>query len=563
MIPLTVLKAALICTVAIGMAGGLIAWRERPTPGSVPLAVLLAGQCWWSVTLLFRIDAVGIAAKGFWVDVSWVGIAVIPVAWLFFSLEYSGYHEYVQPRYVAVASIVPLCIAVIGATNTAHELMYVRSTLVEINGATMLDRTPGPWFWIAAGYTYLLGLLGTLPLLELITSDVLAFRAQSLALIVGIVVPWLTNVLYLLGTLPTYGVDPTPIGFAVSGVAYLGALTRFRLFGTNPAPIRYARRLAFDRMEEGAIVLDSNGYVVELNERAATFLRTDPDDILGRAFADALPQVAGIVDCVGPNDRMVLEADDGTRAYDVSACSIVDYTGRTIGRSITLHDVSAHLRRQRRLTVLNRVFRHNVRTTTQLILGCASEIDDDAGRIADRIEDHAMAIEDLSEKVRRAIDLFDRDRADRRPLPLDSILRDAIDSARDARPAVSVDYDGVPDDVYVDELLTVVFEDLIENAAEHNTTADPAPHIQVDVRIGEPESGVVRVIVADNGPGIDDEELAVLEEEAETPLRHGSGLGLSLITWGIDIVGGRIEFADADPTGTIATVEVPIRSRPP
>ncbi len=558
MIPLTVLKAALICTVAIGMTGGLIAWRERPTPGSVPLAVLLAGQCWWSVTLLFRIDATGIAAKAFWVDVSWVGIAVIPVAWLFFSLEYSGHHEYVQSRYVAVASIVPLCIAVIGATNVAHDLMYVGSTLVDINGVTMLERTPGPWFWIAAGYTYLLGLLGTIPLLELITSDVLAFRAQSVALIVGLVVPWLTNALYLLDALPTYGVDPTPIGFAVSGVAYLGALTRFRLFGTNPAPIRYARRLAFDRMEEGAIVLDSNGYVVELNDRAAAFLRADPNDVLGRAFPDAFPQVAAVVDEPEPTDRMVLREDDGTRAYDVSECSIVDRTGRTIGRSITLHDVSDHLRRQRRLTVLNRVFRHNVRTTTQLILGHAEEIDDD-GRVADRIAGHALEIEELSEKVRRAIDLFDRDRTDRRPLSLDSILRDGIASARDVRSDVTVEYDGVPSDVYVDGLLTVVFEDLLENAAEHNV--DPDPHIRIDVEI-ETDDDAVRVVVADNGPGIDDEELAVLEEGTETPLRHGSGLGLSLITWGVDIVGGRVEFADADPTGTVVTVHVPIRPRP-
>ncbi|WP_199243343.1 histidine kinase N-terminal 7TM domain-containing protein [Halopenitus persicus] len=558
-IPLTVLKAALICTVVIGMTGGLIAWRERPTPGSVPLAVLLAGQCWWSVTLLFRIDATGIVAKAFWVDVSWIGVAIIPVAWLFFSLEYSGHHEYVQPRYVAVASIVPLCVAVIGATNVAHELMYVRSALVEINGVTMLERTPGPWFWIAAGYTYLLGLLGTLPLLELITSDVLAFRAQSVALIVGLVVPWLTNALYLLDALPTYGVDPTPIGFAVSGVAYLGALTRFRLFGTNPAPIRYARQLAFDRMEEGAIVLDSNGYVVELNDRAAAFLRADPNDVLGRAFPDAFPQVAAVVDEPEPTDRMMLRADDCTRAYDVSECSIVDYTGRTIGRSITLHDVSAHLRRQRRLTVLNRVFRHDVRTTTQLILGHAEEIDDDGGRIADRIADRAMEIEELSEKVRRAIDLFDRDRTSRRPLSLDSILRDAITSAREARPDVTVDYDGAPSDVYVDELLTVVFEDLIENAVEHND--DPDPRVRIDARTGTDDDDV-HVVVADNGPGIDDEELSILEEGDETPLRHGSGLGLSLITWGVDIVGGRIEFADADPTGTVVTVRVPIRARP-
>jgi sensor histidine kinase regulating citrate/malate metabolism len=70
--------------------------------------------------------------------------------------------------------------------------------------------------------------------------------------------------------------------------------------------------------------------------------------------------------------------------------------------------------------------------------------------------------------------------------------------------------------------------------------------------------GWVAVSVADDGPGIEPTEYDVLKRGTETPLRHGSGIGLWIVKWGVDHLGGRISFDERDPRGTAVTVCVPV-----
>jgi signal transduction histidine kinase len=553
------MKIVLVGTIAVGVTGGLLAWRERPEPGSFPLVLLLAGQCWWSATLFFRINATTIASKVFWVDLSWIGIGLIPVAWLYFALEYAGYDEYTTRPYLLAVSVVPAVTAVLGLTSEFHHLLYVESQLIEQGGVTVLSRTPGVWFWIIAAYTYLLGLLGVLPLLQLVTSDVSTFRGQSLALLVGIVAPWVTNLLFLFDMLPTAGIDPTPVAFGVSGIAYLGALTRFHLFGANPTAIRHARDVVFKRMQQGALVLDSHDNIIDLNDRAADALGLLPGDALGRPIEYASPNLA-VNGASTRSGHTMFRPQNSNRAYDVSVSTVTDIHDRTIGRVITLHDISEHLRQQQRLEVLNRIFRHNIRTSTQVILGNAEYLaSNNSEEKSATLQREALEIEAISQKVRTIIDVFEQGRRQRTSLRLDSILSEAVDTAAADYPVVDIHYEPITEIIHVDSLFDTVCQNVVENAVEHNAKPDPQVWITVEI---DAESDHVSITVADNGSGIDDNELRLIEEGTETPLGHGSGFGLALIAWATDIAGGSICFDDNDPTGTVVTIEAPILPGP-
>jgi signal transduction histidine kinase len=554
---LTVMKVILVATIAIGVSGGLLAWRERPKPGSIPLAALLAAQSWWSAGLFFQITATGIGNKILWVNITWIGVAVIPVAWLFFSLEYTGYSQYVHRRYVALASIVPAVTVLIALTDNYHELLYTASTLVERNETLILERTPGPWFYVITGYTYLLGLFGAIPLLRFVTSDIDTFRGQSLSILVGLIAPWVTNGLFVAGVLPTAEIDPTPIAFSISGVAYLGALMYLRLFGTMPAAIRQARQTVFDRMQEGAIVLDSHDHVVDMNERAVSVVGTPPADVLGRSLARTLPNLADVTGAQSQSEQAVFRPEHGTGAYDVSVNPLSDTHGRTIGRILTLHDITDYLQQQQRLEVLNRVFRHNIRTNTQVIIGNAEYVADrDSDPEVEKVLENALEIKEISDKIRTVLSLFEQKRKPAVPVHLVKLLRERVRSVRAEHPEVTVTTDLGSDDIYVDSVLNEVFSNVIENAAEHNTHPDPEIWIDVD---STEES--VRVVVEDNGPGIDEEELVLAEEGTEKPLEHGSGFGLAVIVWGTEIIGGTVSFESDDQSGLTVTVEVPVLSR--
>lgn len=61
----------------------------------------------------------------------------------------------------------------------------------------------------------------------------------------------------------------------------------------------------------------------------------------------------------------------------------------------------------------------------------------------------------------------------------------------------------------------------------------------------------------DNGPGIPEFEQTVLEEGTETPLEHGSGLGLWIVNWIIDDHNGSIDVESSGEGGTKMVVELP------
>ena len=66
------------------------------------------------------------------------------------------------------------------------------------------------------------------------------------------------------------------------------------------------------------------------------------------------------------------------------------------------------------------------------------------------------------------------------------------------------------------------------------------------------------IAVSDDGPGISGHELSVLERGEETPLSHGSGIGLWLVRWATTTLGGDLAFDTSD--GTTATVRLPRES---
>ncbi|WP_058366422.1 sensor histidine kinase [Haloparvum sedimenti] len=562
MFPIAPLRAVVTVAVIVGVAAAIVAWRERPEPGATPLAVLLAGQAWWAVFLVFELQAETLAAKAFWYDVQWVGVVAIPVAWLVFALEYTGRDRLVTRKTVAALCVVPAVTVLLAASGDPYGLLLRDRWIESTAFGDFVGAAPGVWYYVTAGYTYLLGLFGTIPLLQLVRDEARAFKAQSAALIVGTLAPWTTNALHLVGVVPDAlaGFDPTPLSFAVTGVAYLGALTRFRLLRTSPSAMPRARRYVFDQVHEAAVVIDNHGYVVDYNRDAEAALGLDPDDALGRPAAAVVPAYDRLPETDGDTERLTIEGTDGWRPYDVTVTPLSDSRSRQVGRVVTYHDVGAYLRQQQRLDVLDRVLRHNIRTETNLIHGYASVVGEDPehAESAAVIQESASRILQLSERTRSIASMFSEEADPLDPTPTGPLLANATERLRDRYPDATIEVGPVPESTYVAASLDVVVEQLLTNAISHNDEPNPTAWVTTAV-----VDDWVHVAVADDGPGIDAEEWAVIDRGRESPLEHGSGLGLWLVKWGTDLAGGRMEMADRPGgDGAVVTVEVPMLPPP-
>ena len=556
MTALSPLSVALLVAVTVGLAAAILAWRERPEPGATWLAVLLAGQVWWATFLVFELEATTLPAKALWYDVQWVGVVAIPVGWLFFALAYTGYERYVSPFTVALVSLVPVATVAVAAAGDPGSLLAVDRAVRETAVGTFLDVVPGPLYYVIAGYTYLLGAAGSIPLIQLIRDDARPFRGQSAALLVGTAAPWAGNLAHLSGAVPIPGLDPTPLVFVISGVAYLLALSRFRLLTLAPAPRRRARQLVFEQLHDPVFVVGTEGLLVDLNESAAETFGIDRRAAIGEPAAAVVPRYDAVSDLDADGDKpraIPIVGRDGQRPYEATVRGVVDDRDRTTARVIAFHDVGAYLGQQQRLNVLNRVFRHDVRTETNLIQGYAEQLRSDPTdeRALSVIEKSAGRMLELSERTRTAGELFDpTEESESAPLP--RVVDEAVADARAIDSDARIDVGEIPC-VSVPVVLRVVLGNLCSNAVRHND-AD-APWVRIDAAV---EGDWVEVTVADDGPGIDPAEYDVLNRGTETPLRHGSGIGLWIVKWGVDHLGGRIRFDGREPRGTVVTVSVPL-----
>ena len=560
MIGLSPLSVALLAAVVTGTSAAILAWRERPEAGATWLALLLVGQVWWTTFLVFELEASTLAAKALWYDVQWVGVVVVPIGWLLFALEYTGRDRYVRPSVVAAACVAPAITVLVVAAGDPFELIVTDRAVADTAVGSFLRVDVGPWYYVIAGYTYLMGLIGSVPILQLVRDDARPFRGQSAALLVGTAVPWVSSVLYLTGAIPIPGLDPTPLAFAASGVAYLLALSRFRLLTLTPAPRRRARQLVFEQLHDPVFVVGTEGHVLDMNRSAADVFEVDRRTAVGEAAGAVVPRYDALAGERGDVGPLSIVGRNGRRPYEVTVRRVTDDHGRAVGRLVVFHDVGEYLGQQQRLNVLNRVFRHDVRTETNLIHGYADRLTADSGdeRALSVVKESASRILDLSERTRTASELFDPVSEPEPPVALSAVVEEAAADLREEFPDARVSIDGEVPDVPVPSTLRVVAANLCSNAVEHNDADAPSVWIEATVA-----NGWVEVSVADDGPGIDPAEYEVLAQGTETPLEHGSGVGLWIVKWGIDEVGGSVSFAEREPRGTVVTVSVPTDDAPP
>ncbi|WP_435065165.1 ATP-binding protein [Halobaculum sp. EA56] len=229
------------------------------------------------------------------------------------------------------------------------------------------------------------------------------------------------------------------------------------------------------------------------------------------------------------------------------------------------------------LTVLNRVLRHDVRNDLTVIAGyldhARREGDPAIHEYLDGIEARAERIERLTDHARLAEDAVLDDDGVEGTTDLADVARRVVSTVDRDYPdaAVSVRVDADERDALVPghDLLESALHNVVENAVEHAGRDDPTVDVVVRVRpAGAAGDGstppsvadggrVVEVEVRDDGPGFPDRERTVLEEGGEDALESSSGMGLWVVHWIVDAVGGVAVVDDREGGGSVVTLRFP------
>lgn len=229
-----------------------------------------------------------------------------------------------------------------------------------------------------------------------------------------------------------------------------------------------------------------------------------------------------------------------------------------VEREQTLQQNESRIAQHRqRLTVLNRVLRHDIRNTANLMLGELSKLTEGPDSEPDhaKLEQYVDKIVELSRNARYAEKTVENTEDPVTSVDVTQIIESVTNDIKTTWQSVTVQVD-TPTQAYVasNGLLKPAIENIAVNAVEHNDVN--SPRINISVSSG-PDSDEVLIRIADNGPGISEYEREIFEQREETELRHSSGLGLWLVHWIIDDIDGTVEIEQRRPRGTVVTLRVP------
>jgi len=251
---------------------------------------------------------------------------------------------------------------------------------------------------------------------------------------------------------------------------------------------------------------------------------------------------------------------DGPREFLFRGFS---YESEGVRRAFGIYtDITDRKRRERYVRIVNRILRHNLRNELNVVFGFASEIADLTDD--DRIRDYARRIEATGKRLsgvaegattlRRVVE--EGYATDPVPVDVAAVVEEVVAGYAADRPSARITAD-VPAGIAVrgDDRLAIAVDHLVENAVEHG---GDAPRVAVTAE-RDPDGGVVRVSVADDGPGIPTAVREVIAEDREvTQLRHNTGVGLWIAAWVVEAYGGEIRFGPGiDGEGATVTLVLP------
>mgnify|MGYP000259315959 CR=1 FL=1 len=218
-------------------------------------------------------------------------------------------------------------------------------------------------------------------------------------------------------------------------------------------------------------------------------------------------------------------------------------------------------RLSRRLNVLNRVLRHDIRNAVNVIRGNAALIaggSGDAETAAETIKAQAGALHRLSEQAREIEAALAEEQLGTEPVEIGAMVSAKVLGLRREHPYATIDSDVATEAVAeANPLVDSAIDHLLGNAIEHNDSPEPFVFVEAWVDDDRLESEAVVVRVTDDGPGIPPAEVDVLERGEETALEHASGLGLWVVNWIVSESDGVVRFDERDPRGSVVEVALP------
>ena len=329
----------------------------------------------------------------------------------------------------------------------------------------------------------------------------------------------------------------------------------------------------------GVVVIDRHSRIAMINKVAERMLGIKTEKVLGKSYKEvireehfeairALSREIGMAEGGQVERQVELPVGGKKISLRVSVTALHDDAGGYMGLVVAFDDLSQVMRLQKVLAwrEVARRIAHEIRNPLTPIQLSTERMQKKYSSA--HAEDPAFAecTQTILSEVRTLKNLVDEfNRFARMPSPvfkegnLAEEVQSIVDTYRSAHPGIAWEFERseVPDAWFDPFQIRRAVTNLLENAAA-------ALNGKGTVKVGcacEPDLGLARISVSDDGPGIPAADRDRLFEPYFSRKEGGTGLGLAIVSAIVSDHGGTVRVRDNVPRGAVFEIEIPLRPK--
>ncbi len=326
---------------------GGIAWTlrfRRDARGTIWLSYTAAALTGWLCCDAAIIVVPDVSFKFVFSGLKYIFIILTPLMFFFFTLAYTGKDEHITEWKRAAISFLPAVSVFVALTNPWTGLFYLQTGDPSLWIFNHYAGVHGTWFWINLIYSYALVTAALFLLTGLLTSSPPHFRWQIYLLIMSALLPFTANIITVFTDVEGNTVDPTLLFFALSAILIFITIFWLRLFSIMP----FARTRIITEIQEGVIVADGNGVIIDINSAACQAAGVTEEDVISSSADALLNRIYGTCLATLRKARLLTVSHTDTTGethwYDLTVSRIEGYDTRSGGTIILISDATARKR---------------------------------------------------------------------------------------------------------------------------------------------------------------------------------------------------------------------------
>ncbi|MDY7083300.1 MAG: histidine kinase N-terminal 7TM domain-containing protein, partial [Halobacteria archaeon] len=528
----------LLLAAFVSLLTAYVAWKRGDSKTEKWFSAFMVLEMLWALLILLTVSVTSYKTKLLVYKIFLPISVTVTVPLLIYTCHYTGRkHLVTKPLLVFLGGII---VSAYGAVIFFPELVIYNTYLDTSGSFAQLEYTRGIIFWLygAVAFSIVSVTLG-MQFLKFLRSrniyrKIIFFMFMS------------TLILSTLAFISFVGLSPYPLfmlnpfGILVFGIVSILVMTSKRFVQMIPVEwilsrlsskfeslIPVARDFVVEEIDNGVIVLDNSGRIVDINSKAKNILRAER--AVGKKITELIdPQMvyesAEIIESLKRNEIQEMDGDirveypDGEKYYNINV-SKLSIGGNESGSVVLIHDITKQKEREWKLKEREQKLeqqKRNLEQQNQRLDKFASIVSHDLRNPLNVAQGYVeMGLENPSkEKFKEVDESLDR---------MEKIIDDALTLARQGKAITdmegihladvtreaweNVDTNDVNLEVELDAETVIegdynrllnVFENLFRNSVEHGDNGK-----DLTVRVGETPSGFY---VEDDGSGIPDDE---------------------------------------------------------